>query len=175
MQNSPQPKHNDDHHPSPHDHLVIGSRESQLAMIQTNHVHSLLAAHFPNLKFSIQGMTTQGDKVLDVALSKIGSKALFTKELEVALENGSVDLVVHSLKDMQTVMPEGLVLGAVLEREDPRDAVVMAKRLLFFGESGLQLHPKLEGAFRMCVFVCMRAYVLCTSVVLVRFKKNFKL
>lgn len=63
-------------------------------------------------------------QVLDTALSKIGEKSLFTKELEVALESGEVDLVVHSLKDLQTVLPKGMILAAVLEREDPRDAVV---------------------------------------------------
>jgi hydroxymethylbilane synthase len=71
-------------------------------------------------------MTTQGDQVLDVALSKIGSKSLFTKELEVALEAKTVDLVVHSLKDLPTTLPPGMQIGAMLEREDPRDAVVMS-------------------------------------------------
>ncbi|XP_076045274.1 porphobilinogen deaminase-like protein l(3)02640 isoform X2 [Oratosquilla oratoria] len=70
-------------------------------------------------------MKTKGDKILDKALSKIGSKSLFTKELEMALEDGSVDIVVHSLKDLPTTLPEGMVIGAVCEREDPRDVAVM--------------------------------------------------
>ncbi|KAJ1912742.1 porphobilinogen deaminase, partial [Tieghemiomyces parasiticus] len=73
-------------------------------------------------------MSTQGDKIQDVALSKIGEKALFTKELEVALEDGRVDLVVHSLKDLPTTLPAGMGICAMLEREDPRDAVVLNPR-----------------------------------------------
>ncbi|KAJ3125365.1 hypothetical protein HK098_000312 [Nowakowskiella sp. JEL0407] len=105
--------------------FVIGSRESQLAMVQTTHVLNILKDLNPDISFSILGMTTLGDNVLDVALSKIGSKSLFTKELEVALYEKSVDLVVHSLKDMPTTLPPGMTIGAILEREDPRDAVVM--------------------------------------------------
>ncbi|KAJ3093105.1 hypothetical protein HK102_009538 [Quaeritorhiza haematococci] len=105
--------------------INVGSRTSQLAMIQTNHVVSLLQKHHPHLTFPITGVSTTGDKVLDVALSKIGTKSLFTKELEVELAKGTVDFVVHSLKDLPTVLPEGMCIGAVLEREDPRDAVVL--------------------------------------------------
>ncbi|RKO89239.1 porphobilinogen deaminase, dipyromethane cofactor binding domain-containing protein [Blyttiomyces helicus] len=105
--------------------IVIGTRESQLAMVQATHVQARLQAAFPDHTFLIKGMTTLGDQVQDVALSKIGSKALFTKELEVALHNGSVDLVVHSLKDLPSLLPPGMVVGAILEREDPRDAVIM--------------------------------------------------
>ena len=76
-------------------------------------------------------MKTTGDKILDVALSKIGEKSLFTKELEYALERKEVDFVVHSLKDLPTTLPEGMVVGAVLEREDPRDAVVMSATKYF--------------------------------------------
>jgi len=72
-------------------------------------------------------MSTVGDKILDVALSKIGEKSLFTKELEIALEKKEVDFVVHSLKDLPTVLPDGMVIGSILEREDPRDAAVMKK------------------------------------------------
>ncbi|KAJ3011893.1 UNVERIFIED_CONTAM: hypothetical protein HDU68_001475 [Siphonaria sp. JEL0065] len=105
--------------------LVIGTRKSQLAMVQTLHVKTLLETHFPTTAFSVLGMTTTGDEVLNVALSKIGSKSLFTKELEVALYDKAVDLVVHSLKDLPTQLPEGMVIGAIMERENPRDAVVM--------------------------------------------------
>lgn len=70
-------------------------------------------------------MTTMGDRVLNISLPKIGEKALFTKDLEDALTNGSVDFVVHSLKDLPTCLPAGMAIGAVLEREDPRDALVL--------------------------------------------------
>ncbi|KAJ3280015.1 hypothetical protein HK104_000988 [Borealophlyctis nickersoniae] len=104
---------------------TIGTRESQLALVQARHVQSLLSQTHPTLTFTLHGMTTTGDKVLDVALSKIGSKSLFTKELDQALYDRAVDLVVHSLKDVPTQMPDGMVLGAMTEREDPRDAVIM--------------------------------------------------
>ncbi|XP_015121496.1 porphobilinogen deaminase isoform X4 [Diachasma alloeum] len=74
-------------------------------------------------------MSTKGDKILDISLPKIGEKALFTQELELALESGRVDFLVHSLKDLPTTLPEGMALGAVLKREDPRDAVVMSKKM----------------------------------------------
>ena len=73
--------------------------------------------------------TKKGDKILNVALSKIGEKSLFTKELEIALHQGDCHYVVHSLKDLPTTLPENMVIGAILEREDPRDAVVMKKSL----------------------------------------------
>lgn len=97
-------------------------------MIQTHHVVKLLSELYPDIQFTIETMSTIGDEVLDRALSHIGEKALFTRELEVALELNRVDLVVHSLKDMPTQLPENMVIGAILEREDPRDAVVMAPR-----------------------------------------------
>lgn len=72
-------------------------------------------------------MTTVGDRVLNISLPKIGEKSLFTKDLEDALKNCSVDFVVHSLKDLPTSLPEGMLIGAILEREDPRDSLVLAK------------------------------------------------
>nr|CAI5867870.1 unnamed protein product [Callosobruchus analis] len=74
-------------------------------------------------------MSTLGDKILDIPLPKIGEKSLFTKELETALANGTIDFVVHSLKDLPTTLPDGMVIGAVLTREDPRDALVLRKDL----------------------------------------------
>ncbi|XP_042876829.1 porphobilinogen deaminase-like isoform X2 [Penaeus japonicus] len=88
-------------------------------------VRDALQKIHPDMKFEIVTMKTKGDKILNVALSKIGSKSLFTKELEIALEEGTVDIVVHSLKDLPTTLPEGMVIGAICEREDPRDAVIM--------------------------------------------------
>ncbi|KAJ1989012.1 porphobilinogen deaminase [Dimargaris cristalligena] len=110
---------------SPPLQIPIGSRKSALALVQTYHVRDCLQTRNPHTTFPLVTMSTQGDKVLDVALSKIGEKALFTKELEVALEAGEVDLVVHSLKDLPTTLPPGMEIGAMLEREDPRDAVVL--------------------------------------------------
>jgi hydroxymethylbilane synthase len=109
--------------------FVVGSRKSQLALIQTEHVRAALRALDATLKLPLTTMTTTGDHILDTPLAKIGEKSLFTKELEYALLNGSVDLVVHSLKDLPTTLPPGLVIGAVLCREDPRDAVVLRKNL----------------------------------------------
>jgi len=104
--------------------LVIASRESALAMWQAQHIRDRLRALYPQTEVSILGMTTQGDQILDVTLSKIGGKGLFVKELENALEDGRADLAVHSLKDVPMVMPEGFVLAVIGEREDPHDAFV---------------------------------------------------
>ncbi|XP_071529404.1 porphobilinogen deaminase isoform X1 [Panulirus ornatus] len=112
-------------HSKPLTNIRIGSRDSELAMKQTYLVRDALQKLHPKLKFEIVTMKTKGDKILNLALSKIGSKSLFTKELEIALEEGCVDIVVHSLKDLPTTLPEGMVIGAVSEREDPRDAVIM--------------------------------------------------
>ena len=108
--------------------IKIGSRKSELALVQTHYVRDVLKKEYPNIDFPITAISTTGDRILDLPLSKIGEKSLFTKELEVALENKSVDFVVHSLKDLPTDLPPGMVLGAILEREDPRDAVVMSLR-----------------------------------------------
>jgi hydroxymethylbilane synthase len=104
--------------------LVIASRESALAMWQAQHVRDRLRALYPQTEVSILGMTTQGDQILDVTLSKIGGKGLFVKELETALQDGRADLAVHSLKDVPMNLPEGFVLAVIGEREDPRDAFV---------------------------------------------------
>lgn len=104
--------------------LVIASRESALAMWQAEHIRDRLRALYPQTDVSILGMTTQGDQILDVSLSKIGGKGLFVKELETALEDGRADFAVHSLKDVPMVLPDGFVLAAIGEREDPHDAFV---------------------------------------------------
>lgn len=103
----------------------IASRKSQLALVQTYWVQEELQKHFPDITFEVQTMSTQGDKILDVALAKIGDKGLFTKELEVGMLERSSDIAVHSLKDLPTRLPEGLMLGCVSEREDPADALVV--------------------------------------------------
>ena len=107
--------------------IVIASRESALAMWQAEHIRDRLRALYPQTQVSILGMTTQGDQILDVTLSKIGGKGLFVKELETALENGSADIAVHSLKDVPMNLPDGFMLPCIGEREDPRDAFVSGK------------------------------------------------
>jgi len=102
--------------------LVIASRGSQLALWQARWVAAQLAGS--GLECRIEIIKTTGDKITDVPLAKVGTKGLFTKEIEEALLDGRADLAVHSLKDLPTELPEGLVLAAVPEREDPRDAVV---------------------------------------------------
>lgn len=104
--------------------LTIASRESALAMWQAEHIRDRLRALHPGCTVSILGMTTRGDQILDVTLSKIGGKGLFVKELEVALEAGQADLAVHSMKDVPMELPPGFVLAVIGEREDPRDAFV---------------------------------------------------
>lgn len=106
----------------------IVSRKSQLALIQTHWVRDELQRHFPDLTFEIVTMETQGDKVLDVSLSKIGDKGLFTQELEDTMLRGDSDFAVHSLKDLPTRLPEGLMLGCVTQREDPADALVVHEK-----------------------------------------------
>jgi hydroxymethylbilane synthase len=104
--------------------IVIASRESRLAMWQAEHVRAKLALLYPHTPVEILGMTTRGDQILDRTLSKVGGKGLFVKELEVAMAEGRADLAVHSLKDVPMELPEGFTLAAILEREDPRDALV---------------------------------------------------
>ena len=110
-------------------HIRIGTRGSPLALVQARETQSLLmAAHgFSVAETEIIVITTTGDRVRDRPLSEIGGKGLFTKELEEALFAGAIDLAVHSMKDMPAQMPGGLQIGAVLEREDPRDALISFK------------------------------------------------
>jgi len=108
-------------HPAPA--LWIATRESRLALWQAAHVRDLLKQRL-GLDVGLLGMTTRGDQILDRTLSKVGGKGLFVKELETALAEGRAHLAVHSLKDMPMDLPDGFELAAVLEREDPRDALV---------------------------------------------------
>ncbi|MFN0186151.1 MAG: hydroxymethylbilane synthase [Aquabacterium sp.] len=103
--------------------LRIATRESRLALWQAEHVKALLQSRL-GLPAELLGMTTRGDQILDRSLSKVGGKGLFVKELETALEQGQAELAVHSLKDVPMDMPEGFTLAAILEREDPSDALV---------------------------------------------------
>src|SRR5687767_9948817 len=103
--------------------LLIATRESRLAIWQAEHVQALLKQRL-GLEVGLLGMTTRGDQILDRSLSKVGGKGLFVKELETALQEGRAHLAVHSLKDVPMDLPDGFELAAVLEREDPRDALV---------------------------------------------------
>ena len=102
--------------------IVIATRESRLALWQAEHVKAQLEAR--GHAVDLLGMTTRGDQILDRSLSKVGGKGLFVKELETALEDGRADIAVHSLKDVPMDLPEGFSLACVMEREDPRDALV---------------------------------------------------
>ncbi|MCL4233250.1 MAG: hydroxymethylbilane synthase [Deltaproteobacteria bacterium] len=104
--------------------VVIGSRGSQLALWQSEHVRDWLTVRHPGFEFPIEIIHTMGDKILDVPLAKIGDKGLFTKEIENALLDRRIDLAVHSLKDLPTKLEAGLAIGAISVREDVRDAWV---------------------------------------------------
>lgn len=104
--------------------IVIGTRESALALWQTNWVLAALKKTHPDFTFTVKKIKTKGDKLLDVALAKIGDKGLFTKELELAMLAGEIDLAVHSMKDLPTQLPPGLTLGAILPREKAGDVVL---------------------------------------------------
>ncbi|SFI18047.1 hydroxymethylbilane synthase [Nitrosomonas sp. Nm34] len=112
---------------TPPSKITIASRESLLAMWQANYIRDRLRELYPQSEINILGMTTQGDQILDISLSKIGGKGLFIKELEQALEDGRADIAVHSMKDVPMNMPPGFMLAAITEREDPRDAFVSNK------------------------------------------------
>ncbi len=106
------------------DAIVIATRESPLALWQAEHVKARLEAEHPNRQVSLLGMTSRGDQLLEQPLYKVGGKGLFVKELETALLDGRADIAVHSMKDVPMVLPDGLTLGVICEREDPRDALV---------------------------------------------------
>ena len=105
--------------------IVIGSRGSQLALWQAHHIQARLKELGAESRIEI--IKTSGDKIQDVPLAKVGGKGLFTKEIEEALLDRSIDLAVHSLKDVPTELPAGLVLSAIPEREEPRDALIGAR------------------------------------------------
>ena len=104
--------------------IRIATRKSPLALWQAEHVTAELKRAHPGINVEIVGISTQGDKILDTPLAKIGGKGLFIKELEQALLNDQADIAVHSMKDVPVELPEGLHLAVILQREDPRDAFV---------------------------------------------------
>lgn len=119
--------------------LIIGTRNSDLALWQANFVKREIEKNNKNIKVELKHVKTKGDKILDVALSKIGDKSLFTKELEIALIEGTIDIAVHSLKDLQTTLPKELVLGAVSKRHKVDDVLIARKK-------GIKLDDLKEGA-----------------------------
>jgi hydroxymethylbilane synthase len=106
--------------------LVIGTRGSPLAMAQANMVRDLLVAAHPGMDVTLSVIKTSGDRFLDQPLAEIGGKGLFTKEIEDAMLSGTVDIAVHSMKDVATVLPDGLAIPCMLAREDPRDVLLTA-------------------------------------------------
>jgi hydroxymethylbilane synthase len=151
--------------------LRIASRRSQLAMVQTHWVRDALLQAHPGLDIRIEAMATQGDKILDVALAKIGDKGLFTKELEAQMLVDRADIAVHSLKDLPTQLPEGLILGCVTEREDPADALVVHEKHLdktletlpegsVVGTSSLRRLAQLRHHFPYLIFKDVRGNVI---------------
>lgn len=108
--------------------LIIGTRGSQLALWQTDFIRSRIESTAPGLSIEVRTVKTTGDRLLDSPLSKIGDKGLFTKEIEKQMLEGTIDLAVHSLKDIPTRIPAGLVLGAITEREDVRDVFISHPR-----------------------------------------------
>ena len=151
--------------------LKIASRRSKLAMVQTLWVKEQLEKNIPDLEVTIEAMATQGDKILDVALAKIGDKGLFTKELEAQMLIGHADIAVHSLKDLPTNLPEGLKLGCITKREDPADALVVNKKNYCYkletlpagsivGTSSLRRLAQLRNKFPHLVFKDIRGNVI---------------
>ncbi len=118
--------------------IVVGTRESKLAMWQTGWVVERIQRVHPEYRYHIKGIRTTGDNILDVALSKIGDKGLFTKELELALFRGEIDMAVHSMKDLPTELPVGLAIGAICQRVHPGDVL--------FSREGKRLEELPEGA-----------------------------
>jgi hydroxymethylbilane synthase len=110
--------------------IKIGTRGSKLALWQANWVKSALSAGYPSLSVELVPIKTKGDKILDVALAKVGGKGLFVKEIEEALLDGHIDLAVHSMKDMPSEIPNGLCIGAIPRREIPQDVLISRKGLL---------------------------------------------
>ncbi len=106
------------------DKLVIGTRSSALALWQAEFVKAELEKHYPQLDISLRKINTTGDKILDSPLAKIGDKGLFTRDIEHVMLRNEIDLAVHSLKDLPTITPDGLIISAISDREDTRDVLI---------------------------------------------------
>jgi hydroxymethylbilane synthase len=147
--------------------LRIGTRKSPLALWQAEHVRARLTALHPGLAVELVTMTTEGDKILDTPLAKIGGKGLFIKELEQALLDGRADIAVHSLKDVTVTLPDGLHIPVIGEREDPRDAFVSNRHDTLaalpagsrVGTSSLRRQCQLRALFPQIEVVTLRGNV----------------
>ena len=147
--------------------LIIATRESPLALAQAHLVKSELESVIPGLSVTLLGMTTRGDQIVDIPLAKIGGKALFVKELEVALQEGRAHLAVHSLKDVPMVLPKGFILAAILPREDARDAFVSSRYAslaampagAIVGTSSLRRAAVLKRAYPTLIYAPVRGNV----------------
>ncbi|MBI1858859.1 MAG: hydroxymethylbilane synthase [Candidatus Melainabacteria bacterium] len=111
--------------------ITVGTRKSRLALWQANYVKNLIQGLFPAIRVSLKEIKTTGDHITDVALSKIGDKGVFTKEIEDALLRNDIDIAVHSLKDLPTKLPDGLTIGAVTKREKPIDVFLSNRKMKF--------------------------------------------
>ena len=140
--------------------IVIGSRGSKLALWQANFVKEKIEEMFPEIDLEIKVIKTKGDKILDAPLSKIGSKGIFTREIEHALLRGEIDIAVHSLKDLPTQLPDGLTLAGVTEREDVRDVLI--------SKNGLKLSELPQSAVIATGSLRRKAQLL-------HFRKDFKI
>lgn len=118
--------------------IIVGSRRSKLALTQTNWVINQLKQLDPSFDFEVKEIVTKGDRILDVTLSKVGGKGLFVKEIEQAMLEKEIDMAVHSMKDMPAILPTGLVIGCIPEREDHRDALI--------SKNHVSLHKLKEGS-----------------------------
>lgn len=144
--------------------IIIGTRSSKLALWQANHIKEELHKLYPEIEINLKEIKTKGDHITDVALSKIGGKGLFTKEIEEELLNGEVDLACHSLKDLPTKLPDDLKIGAILKREDPHDVLLSKnkakfKELLpesFIGTSSLRRIAQLKHMRRDLEYIELR-------------------
>lgn len=147
--------------------LRIATRKSPLALWQAEYVASRLQAAHPGLRVELVGMTTRGDKLLDAPLAKVGGKGLFVKELEQGMLEDRADIAVHSMKDVPVEFPEGLHLAAILEREDPRDALVSSRYRNFeelpadarIGTSSLRRQCQIKSRLPTCTLYDLRGNV----------------
>ena len=147
--------------------IRIATRKSPLALWQAEHVALRLRAAFPGLRTELVAMVTRGDKLLDAPLSKVGGKGLFVKELEQGMLEGAADIAVHSMKDVPVEFPDGLHLAAILEREDPRDALVSSRYPSFqalpphakIGTSSLRRQCQIKERLPACEIASLRGNV----------------
>ncbi|MBP1731025.1 MAG: Porphobilinogen deaminase, partial [Deltaproteobacteria bacterium] len=146
---------------------IVGTRGSKLALKQTEIVMGRLASLYPQFRFSHKIIKTTGDTIWDKPLHLIGGKGLFVKEIEEALLAGEIDMAVHSMKDMPAELPDGLTLGAVLERENPRDAFISVRHKRLFdvgpgakiGTGSLRRRAQLLGLNKKIEVVPLRGNV----------------